>query len=530
VLDNINAHGVFVPHRIIKGRHLRASADNVDKKVDTYDGKNSFHGMAASVYQAIGDGGPLLEPIDLYSVSPGALVGAPNTCVKLVQCDITGSPKQLTSPCYSTYEVGIHASHFESELCNDMAWLLARSITRQPSQYTPSVDMGQQTDVSAICTIPKDTIAMNDTLLSTDECMGDMTLDPTDSPTSGTGDSPSTTIIIEDGQMETKYVPELVPVWSAYNSLKNRRPFIESAVIDKPYALPIINAPAHEWTTLVTTLDQLCRLNELVSGDGTKLVVTFDMDLYKRVLKLEQLDLQYKDKWVVCPGAFHTSLCALRCLGKTIEGSGIDEAWVEADMYSSVTVNQIINGNHYSRAVEAHEITLQVLFDLWLDTFFEEQPTVRAALEKCVEQLSIACASKHGVHEAHVELLVTMESLNLSKQLSDFDNRHAAQPMFQWARLYMRQILTLMQFHRATRQGDWYLHLSSLEKLCVYFFAYDRLDYAQNIPEYVARMYELQTADPEIWNDFRSKGFTVNTSNTIPFTRLGIDQAQDQAN
>jgi len=88
---------------------------------------------------------------------------------------------------------------------------------------------------------------------------------------------------------------------------------------DLAFSLPIINAPAHEWTTLVTSLDQLCKLNELVCGSDRKLTVTFDMDLYKRVLKLPYLDSRYADSWVVCPEAFHTELCALRCLGKTIE-------------------------------------------------------------------------------------------------------------------------------------------------------------------------------------------------------------------
>jgi hypothetical protein len=47
-------------------------------------------------------------------------------------------------------------------------------------------------------------------------------------------------------------------------------------------------------------------VNRLVSKNNGKLIVAFDMDLYKGVLKLEYLDSQYKDKWVVCPGAFHT--------------------------------------------------------------------------------------------------------------------------------------------------------------------------------------------------------------------------------
>jgi hypothetical protein len=43
-------------------------------------------------------------------------------------------------------------------------------------------------------------------------------------------------------------------------------------------------------------------------------------------------------------------------------------------------------------------------------------------------------------------------------------------------------------------------------------------------------MYELQTADPEIWQEFCSREFTVNTSNQIPFTRLAVDHAQEQEN
>ena len=87
----------------------------------------------------------------------------------------------------------------------------------------------------------------------------------------------------------------------------------------------------------------------------------------QKVVKLEYLDPQFSDKWIFAPGGFHIMLCILHCLGRTIEGSGIDDAWQEAEVYSSVTTNQIINGNHYNRVIEAHQITLQVLFDLQME-------------------------------------------------------------------------------------------------------------------------------------------------------------------
>jgi len=72
--------------------------------------------------------------------------------------------------------------------------------------------------------------------------------------------------------------------------------------------------------------------------------------------------------------------------------------------------------------------------------------------------------------------------------------------------------------------------LGALEKLCTYFLAYNRLHYAQNIPEYIARMHQLETADPETWKEFASGNFTVNTSNSVPFTRIGIDHAMEHLN
>ena len=156
-----------------------------------------------------------------------------------------------------------------------------------------------------------------------------------------------------------------VPVWSAYNSLV-RSSETSMQQLDKSYSLPIINAPADEWKTLITALENMYKLNKLVCADSTtntKVLVTMDMDLYKKALKLEYLNDMYSEKWMLSPGGFHIVICALRCLGRTIEHSGIDEAW-NRSLYSSTTVTQIINGKHYNCAIQANEITLEVLFSL----------------------------------------------------------------------------------------------------------------------------------------------------------------------
>ena len=92
-------------------------------------------------------------------------------------------------------------------------------------------------------------------------------------------------------------------------------------------------------------------------------------------------------------------------------------------------------------------------------------------------------------------------------------------------KMYSRQVTALLQFLRSTRQQNWILYLASLEQICIWFFAYNRLDYAQNIPEYKAHMHQMQQSNPDVWHEFENGVFTVNT-NPVPFTAIGVGQAQ----
>jgi len=162
VQTNINTNGVFVPVGPVKGRPIRASADNIDKKVDTADGKNSFHAMASSVFQPTCEGETLVESIDLYKISAGALTNVPTTCIKLVKCNVEGNLKPPVSPSYPSYKVGTHEEALESVLRLDTAWMMARFFNRQSNHASSGPPVSEQTDVSEQTTIPPQIIAIND--------------------------------------------------------------------------------------------------------------------------------------------------------------------------------------------------------------------------------------------------------------------------------------------------------------------------------------------------------------------------------
>ena len=61
------------------------------------------------------------------------------------------------------------------------------------------------------------------------------------------------------------------------------------------------------------------------------------------------------------------------------------------------------------------------------------------------------------------------------------------------------------------------------------FVSYNRRDYALNISEYLARVDNTRTTDPEMWNMFQAGGFALK-ANSIPFTGIGVDQGQEFLN
>ncbi|KAH3735889.1 hypothetical protein DPMN_042449 [Dreissena polymorpha] len=62
-------------------------------------------------------------------------------------------------------------------------------------------------------------------------------------------------------------------------------------------------------------------------------MITFDMALYEKAVQLLDAGLDLKGGVVPRLGELHTVMAALRALGTSIENSGIDDAWIEADVY-----------------------------------------------------------------------------------------------------------------------------------------------------------------------------------------------------
>lgn len=156
--------------------------------------------------------------------------------------------------------------------------------------------------------------------------------------------------------------------WPSFHSKISVPPNILSNVA---IVAPLYKRSPTQVPVLVDILKRAMDITVLTVGPGKRAIITLDGDLYKNAVKVPN----YKDKWIIRLGSLHTIIAALKCLGKYIEDSGIDTAWEMCGIYGSAMVNQILEGRHIYRGIQAHTVTLIALYSMYKESVMTSEDT-----------------------------------------------------------------------------------------------------------------------------------------------------------
>ena len=109
---------------------------------------------------------------------------------------------------------------------------------------------------------------------------------------------------------------------------------------------------------MLSTEDQ-CFSTGLVSvvEIHSRTVITLDLDLHERTVKI-RANPGHTNCWVMRMGELQIVFALLKSLGRYIEGSGLDDVWIEKGLYGPAVIRQIFGGKHLKRGVEAHLVNL----------------------------------------------------------------------------------------------------------------------------------------------------------------------------
>ena len=259
------------------------------------------------------------------------------------------------------------------------------------------------------------------------------------------------------------------------------------------------------------------------------------MALYEKVVQLLDARPNLKKEVVPRLGELHTVMAALRALGTSIENSGIDDAWIEADVYGPATTRQILKCSHYKRALRAHVHTYTALYELLLEEFFTEMQHLKEVCSKPTNDVQEACTNTASgasdgperVRIAHTNLIQVLINEDVIQQLKMWQNQKSSNAMFKSLMNYLHRVQTILFFVEASRNADLALHLEAGDALGKMFFALDRIKYKRLWPRYMADMCELKEKHPATWRSLEEGDISV-TKSDVTFVSIGADHACEQ--
>ena len=93
---------------------------------------------------------------------------------------------------------------------------------------------------------------------------------------------------------------------------------------------------------------------------------------------------------------------------------------------------------------------------------------------------------------------------------------------------YLDMVELMLCFIRATREGNWKLHLNCVKDMLPWFFAYDHTNYSRYLPVYLLHMFSIEDTNPEAHKILEDGVFSVQRTREHGFSRLPVDQTIEQ--
>ena len=316
--------GYCLPGFVKKGVQPYFAIDNVDKNTDTAYGQNTFHGTIIVINQAKNDSAePLLGDLKITDKK------IENSRIEVLYCE---EPIiKPTCPKFVKYFTRID-NILNDYISNDTAWALANyysNVIGPTESQNDSVD-----EPIEVCTETR--IEMNSNILN---------------------------ICSKKSSRCTNSKSNVMPTWAATNSLLLAKLKLEKT--NSEVVAPILRRPPTDHASLYTALKLTQDISSVVVGPSRKTIITLDMDLFQRALKIKFS--VGNENWILRPGELHICFAALHALGKYIDGSGLGSLAIEANIYSPATLRQVYGGKAFKRGVEHHVINLLSIYYLQFD-------------------------------------------------------------------------------------------------------------------------------------------------------------------
>ena len=214
-----------------------------------------------------------------------------------------------------------------------------------------------------------------------------------------------------------------IPSYSAYNSVLLSKGDRHTGIANI-LMFPLIPGPADDYNAIYTGFKLAQNVTTYVCDQKT--IITLELDLYKRALKLRNSSPELMGNFILRLGELVIVFAQCRAIGRYPENTGIDDAWLKSELNGPCTIRQVIPCSHMKRALIIHEATLLAFYERYIRYLLKEYPNVlldggNSLLQSVVSlNSSFAVGELEDINSIHSDfrnILLRMEEI-----LKEFDD------------------------------------------------------------------------------------------------------------
>ena len=238
--------------------------------------------------------------------------------------------------------------------------------------------------------------------------------------------------------------------------------------------------------------------------------------------------LRYQ-KHIVMIGSFHVICAYLKMLGKKMNGTGLDDIFVEAGLITPGSLQGVISGKNYSRAMACHKTMLEALERLLLTEYVISKD--RAKLLESQSQETIMTYLLELPSGATMEAAKEDdEMLSLVKDYNEFKESVRKGELGKTAQLwisYMDHVWLILNVTRAVKYNDYSLYCHTLFKMADIFFSFGGQNYARYLTFFAVFLANIEQTHPGA-RTLLEKGALSVARSFIPGNRCPVDKTIEE--
>ncbi|KAL2102045.1 hypothetical protein ACEWY4_003806 [Coilia grayii] len=318
-------------------------------------------------------------------------------------------------------------------------------------------------------------------------------------------------------------VPEaqgkVLPGWTGFNIMLKNDTVLPSTNVKY---LPVIDASPTDLNTVHTILSHSLAIAD--SLKQTEVVLVMDQAIYSKAQEIRWQTNLYSERIVLRLGELHTTMAYLSCIGKLYADAGLQDILIESELVAVGSIDGVISGHHYNRSIRAHKLLTEALQRLRWQAYLDTLPDMSsAAAMKIAMDLQDNFPS-----EKFIETIGSGAFLELLKDYSEFVEKNNCNLTFAFWSKYIAMVEILLLFIRATREGNWALHLSTVQSMLPWFFACDKVNYARYLTAYWVEMSNLEDTHPSAHQQLLSGDFVAQRHQKHGFAGTACDEVIEQ--